>query len=102
MTDTKSDIPSVVERTRPVKADVPVVAAHFLGDTAVLVLGEEALLLAPRQGDVRSLAVHGGAILASSADADRNTRSGKESRYWFFGLMRRTASFDDNVLYNTL
>jgi WD40 repeat protein len=80
MTDTKSDIPSVIERTRPVKADAPVVAAHFLGDTAVLVLGEEALLLASRQGDVRSLAVHGGAILASSADADRIVTGGDDGK----------------------
>ena len=40
MTDTKSDIPSVVERTRPLQAEAPVVAAHFLGQTAVFVLGE--------------------------------------------------------------
>ena len=45
MTDTRDNIPSVVERTRPVKAGAPVVAAHFLGGTAVFVLGEEALLL---------------------------------------------------------
>src|SRR5260370_38909400 len=70
-TSTKNDIPSVVERTRPVQADAPVVGAHFFGNTAVLVLGEEALLLVPRQGDARSLAVHGGAILSSSPDAER-------------------------------
>jgi Anaphase-promoting complex subunit 4 WD40 domain len=80
VTDTKSDIPSVVERTRPVKADAPVVAAHFLGDTAVLVLGEEALLLEPRQGDVRSVAVHGGAILSSSADTDRVVTGGDDGK----------------------
>ncbi len=38
-------MPSVVERTRPVQADAPVVAVHFLGDCAAFVLGEEALLL---------------------------------------------------------
>jgi WD40 repeat protein len=80
MTDTKSDIPSVVERTRPVKADAPVVGAHFFGNTAVLVLGDEALLLVPRQGDVRSLAVHGGAILSSSADAERLITGGDDGK----------------------
>ena len=35
------------------------VGAHFLGDTAVLVLGEEALLLVPRQGDMRRTAAFG-------------------------------------------
>ena len=43
-------IPSVVERTRPVTAGAPVVAAHFLGETAVFVLGEETLLLVPDDG----------------------------------------------------
>jgi WD40 repeat protein len=80
MTDSKSDIPSVVERTRPVKADAPIVGAHFFGNTAVLVLGEEALLLVPRQGEVRSLAVHGGAILSSSADADRVITGGDDGK----------------------
>ena len=37
MTDTRANIPSVVERTRPVKTGAPVVAAHFLGQTAVFV-----------------------------------------------------------------
>ena len=50
MTDTRDTIPSVVARTRPVTAGAPVVAAHFLGDAAVFVLGEEALLLVPRDG----------------------------------------------------
>jgi WD40 repeat protein len=80
MTDTKNDIPSVVERTRPVKADAPVVGAHFFGNTAVLVLGEQALLHVPRQGDVRSLAVHGGAILSSSADAERVITGGDDGK----------------------
>jgi WD40 repeat protein len=80
VTDTKSDIPSVVERTRPVKAEAPVVGAHFFGNTAVLVLGDEALLLVPRQGDVRSLAVHGGAILSSSADAERVITGGDDGK----------------------
>jgi len=56
----------VVERTRPVPVDGPVVGVHFVGDAAVFVLGEEALVLA-RKGDERRIAVHGGAILAVAA-----------------------------------
>ena len=44
---------------------------HFLGDTAILVLGEEALILVPRAGEPRTVPAHGGVILCSSADADR-------------------------------
>ena len=80
MTDTKSDIPSVVERTRPLKADAPVVAAHFLGQTAVFVLGEEALMFVPKTGDVRTAAVHGGAILCSAADTGRVVTGGDDGK----------------------
>ncbi len=80
MTDTKSDIPSVVERTRPLKAEAPVVAAHFLGQTAVFVLGEEALMFVPKTGDVRTAAVHGGAILCSTADAGRIVTGGDDGK----------------------
>jgi WD40 repeat protein len=80
MTDSRADIPSVVERTRPIKAGAPVVAAHVLGETAVLVLGEEALILIPRGGEPRTVAVHGGAILCSSADADRIVTGGDDGK----------------------
>src|SRR6478752_2964738 len=80
VTDTKGDIPSVVERTRPLKAEAPVVAAHFLGQTAVFVLGEERLLFVPKAGDVRTAAAHGGAILCSTADAARIVTGGDDGK----------------------
>ena len=42
MADTRSDIVSVVERTRLVAAGGAVVAVHFLGRTAVFALSEQA------------------------------------------------------------
>jgi WD40 repeat protein len=80
VTDTRANTPSVVERTRPVKAGAPVVAAHFLGQTAVFVLGEGALVLAPRAGEPRSVPVHGGAILATAADAERIVTGGDDGK----------------------
>jgi WD40 repeat protein len=80
MSDARTDIPSVVERTRPIKAGAPVVAAHVLGETAVLVLGEEALILVPRGSEPRTVAVHGGAILCASADADRIVTGGDDGK----------------------
>ena len=80
MTDTRANIPSVVERTRPVDAGAPVVAAHFLGQTAVFVLGEEALLFMPRAGEPRRVSVHGGAILASAADKGRIVTGGDDGK----------------------
>jgi WD40 repeat protein len=80
MTDTPDTIPSVVERTRPVTAGEPVVGAHFLGDLAAFILGEEALLFAPAAGDARRLAIHGGAILASAADGQRIVTGGDDGK----------------------
>ena len=66
MTDTRNDTASVVERVHAVAANGPVIAAHFLGRMAVFVLGEEAMVLAPPRGEFKSVAVHGGAILATA------------------------------------
>ena len=69
MTNTAApNTPSVVERTRVITAGAPVVAAHFLGRTAALVLGEEAVLLVPDKGDEQRLARHGGGILSAATD----------------------------------
>ncbi len=68
MTDTPPSTPSVVERTRVIAAGAPVVAAHFLGRTAALVLGEEAVLLVPDKGDEQRLTLYGGGILSAATD----------------------------------
>ena len=61
VSDTRAQIPSVVERTRPLKAGAGVVAAHFLGRIAVFVLGEEALVAERlRTSDVMTLYVRWG------------------------------------------
>jgi len=80
VTDTRAQIPSVVGRTRPLKAEAPVVAAHFLGQTAIFVLGEEALLFLSRAGEMRTIPVHGGAVLASAADASRIVTGGDDGK----------------------
>ncbi len=80
MTDTPTSTPSVVERTRPIAAGVPIVGAHFLGRTAVLVLGEEALLLVSESGEERRVAVHGGAILSAASDGARLVTGGDDGR----------------------
>src|SRR5215471_8924727 len=80
MTDSRANTPSVVERTRLVKTGAPVVAAHFLRETAAFVLGEGALVLVPRAGEPRNVSVHGGAILASAADAKRIVTGGDDGK----------------------
>jgi WD40 repeat protein len=80
MSSTPSDTVSVVERTRPVAAGGHVVAAHFLGPVAAFVLGEEAIVLAAADGEPRSLAVHGGAILTTAADGERVISGGDDGK----------------------
>jgi len=79
MTEARTDTASVVERTRRHPAEAAVVAAHFLGDIAVFVLGEEALLLV-RGEDRLPVRVHGGAILADAADGERVLTGGDDGK----------------------
>jgi len=79
MSDTSTPLPSLADRVRPIVADAPVVGVHFLGKTPVFVLGEEALLFAPEDGE-RRVAVHEGAILASASDGARLVTGGDDGR----------------------
>jgi WD40 repeat protein len=69
---------SVADRARLIAAGAPVVAAHFLGDVPVFVLGEEALLFAPKGDEPERVAVHGGAILAVASDGERILTGGDD------------------------
>jgi len=80
MTDTRTATVSVVERTRAVDAGGAIVGAHFLGRSAVFVLGEEALVIAEPDGEVRRMAVHGGVILASASDGTRIVSGGDDGK----------------------
>jgi WD40 repeat protein len=80
MTDLRPDTPSVVERTRPVDVGAAVVGVHFLGDAAAFVLGEEALLLVSVKGEKQRFTIHGGGILAVSADGRRVITGGDDGK----------------------
>jgi WD40 repeat protein len=95
MTDPRSDAPSIAERIRAIDAGAPVVGVHFLGDTAVFVLAEEALLFACSDGETRRVAAHGGAILASAADAQRILTAGDD------GKLAATDAKGDNTVIAT-
>jgi WD40 repeat protein len=78
--DTRSNIPSVVERARTFAAGAPVVGIHFLESTAVFVLGEAALLLVAKDGAQSRVSVHGGAILSSASDGSRVITAGDDGK----------------------
>src|SRR5262245_61829172 len=95
--DTRADIPSRVERTRPPKARSPVRAAHFPGQAAILWLGEEALLFLPRAGEARTVPLHGGAILASAADASRIVTGGDDGKVMTTDAEGKTITLADDA-----
>jgi len=80
MTDTRANTVSIAERTHPVAAGGPVVAAHFLRHTAVFVLGEEAILLVEPDGEPRRVAIHDGGILVTAADKQRVVTGGDDGK----------------------
>jgi len=57
-----------------------VVAAYFLNDTPVFVLGEEALVFAPRESAPRKVTVHAGAVLATASDGERIITGGDDGK----------------------
>ena len=80
MADSRTPSASVVERTRPVAAGAAVVAIHFLRDTAVFVLSEEALLFVGQDGEEKRAQVHGGAILAAACDGQFIVTGGDDGK----------------------
>jgi WD40 repeat protein len=80
MTETRQTVASVVERTRAVDAGSAVIAAYFLDQTAVFVLGEESVLLVPPEGEGRRVLAHSGGILASDSDGDRVLTAGDDGK----------------------
>jgi WD40 repeat protein len=79
VSDIQAPSASLADRVRPVNAGAPFVGVHFFGTTPVFVLGEEALLFAPEDGE-RRVAIHAGAILASVADGARIVTGGDDGR----------------------
>ncbi len=78
MSDPQAPIPSLADRVRSVDAGAPVVGVHFLGQTPVFVLGEEALLFAS-EGE-RRVTIHAGGILASASDGERIVTGGDDGK----------------------
>jgi WD40 repeat protein len=70
---------SIAERVRPVHAEQPVVAIHFIGATAAFVLAEETLLLVADDGE-RQASPHGGAILCAAASMREIVTGGDDGR----------------------
>jgi WD40 repeat protein len=72
-------VASITERVRGVSPDAPVIAAHFLGQTAAFVLAEEAVMLVDDAGERRAVP-HGGGILCAAATPREVVTGGDDGR----------------------
>ncbi|KQZ02206.1 hypothetical protein ASD45_16085 [Pseudolabrys sp. Root1462] len=81
MTDLNTPLPSLADRARIVSEaeGSTIVGVHFLRQTPVFVLGEEALLFAPAEKRTRVVA-HDGGILVSAADQSRIVTGGDDGK----------------------
>src|SRR5689334_18966734 len=80
MTEPRSSDTALADRTRAFSTESAIVDVHFLADTAVFVLSEEALLFVSPENDQRRVQVHGGGILKSTADGKRVITAGDDGK----------------------
>jgi WD40 repeat protein len=78
MADQRSNVPSIVDKTRAVQAGEGVVGVHFLGERAAFVTSEEALLFVAPDGGEQWVAVHAGGILTAAGSRERIITGGDD------------------------
>lgn len=78
------DIPqgsvSITDRVQSFDVGAPIVAAHLIDATAMLVGGDEQVWRIPEGGAPEAIAVHGGGILCSRSDGKRVVTGGDDGR----------------------
>ena len=75
-----ASIVSVTDRVKPVTLGMTVTFLHFLGDRAAFVGGEENVALVDAQGEISTVAVHGGGILSVASDGKRLIMGGDDGK----------------------
>ena len=75
-----ASIVSVTDRVKPVALGMAVTSAHFLGDRAAFVGGEENVALVDAKGEVAKVAVHSGGILSTAFDGKRLVMGGDDGK----------------------
>jgi WD40 repeat protein len=78
--DQAASIVSVTDQVRPVALRMPVMAVHFLGDTAAFVGAEENVAMVSGAGEISPVAVHGGGILSVVSDGARIVMGGDDGK----------------------
>jgi WD40 repeat protein len=75
-----ASIVSVTDKVRPVAIGAPVIAVHFLGDSAAFVGAEENVARVNGVGGISRVAVHSGGILCVASDGDRVVMGGDDGK----------------------
>jgi WD40 repeat protein len=75
-----ASIVSVTDRVRPLAIGMPVIAVHFLGETAAFVGAEENVALAGTDGGISLAPVHSGGILCAASDGNRIVMGGDDGK----------------------
>jgi WD40 repeat protein len=75
-----ASIVSVTDKVRPVAIGAPVVAVHFIGESAVFVCAEENVALVNGAGEISRIAVHSGGILCVASDGGRIVMGGDDGK----------------------
>jgi WD40 repeat protein len=78
--DQAASIVSVTDEVRALAIGMPVIAVHFLGDTAAFVGAEENVAMVSGEGAISQVAVHGGGILSVASDGGRIVMGGDDGR----------------------
>jgi WD40 repeat protein len=78
--DNSASIVSVTDKVRPVAIGAPVIAVHFIGDSAAFVCAEENVALVNGAGDISRVAVHSGGILCVASDGGRIVMGGDDGK----------------------
>ncbi len=75
-----ASIVSVTDRVRPVAIGAPVIAVHFLGESAAFVGAEENVALVNGAGEILRVAVHSGGILCVASNGERIVMGGDDGK----------------------
>jgi WD40 repeat protein len=78
--DQAASIVSVTDQVRPLAIGMPVIAVHFLGDTAAFVGAEESVAMVSGEGAISPVTVHGGGILSVASDGGRIVMGGDDGK----------------------
>jgi len=76
----KASIASVTDKVRAVAIGASVTSVHFLGEDAAFIGAQENVFRVNGNGEVSSVAVHGGGILCSACDGARLVMGGDDGK----------------------